>query len=353
MTGDRAAAQIEQAKKLLETGEVIGLPTETVYGLAGQINRPQAIQSIFRLKKRPFFDPLIVHIGSVQQAKSLFRTWTEAHEILAKNFWPGPLTLVNQKTDLVSEMITSGLSTVGVRMPSHPMALALLQSLDVPLAAPSANLFGRTSPTTAEHVRGEIPNVFVMDGGTCEVGIESTILLIESGSGGAGLSGSQTHLEILRKGMISQKQIEEVLKKNKIEFVFDLKTSPMMAPGKMKHHYMPNKPLIIWRGQKARDSELTRQIQKHFDELPDEVEGVKILKPAKLESRAEIVLNPQPELAARELYSELRSKANLPVDFLLFHEQAIHAGPDWAGIMDRLQKAASLILPLDNLSAKP
>ncbi|HRO65991.1 MAG TPA: L-threonylcarbamoyladenylate synthase, partial [Pseudobdellovibrionaceae bacterium] len=140
---------LEKAVDLLSKEGVVGMPTETVYGLAARIDRPEGIRRIFSTKERPFFDPLIVHVSSFNQAKTLTTRWSKAAAVLAETFWPGPLTLVLPKADQVNPLITSGLESVGLRMPKHPLALQLITRADCPLAAPSANKFGRTSLTAA------------------------------------------------------------------------------------------------------------------------------------------------------------------------------------------------------------
>ena len=168
--------EIKTAIKTLKDGGVIGIPTETVYGLAADIYNKKGIENIFKTKERPFFDPLIVHISEISQLPKLTKEWTKSHEKLANFFWPGPLTFIVKKSENISDMITSGLDTVGIRMPDHPKTLELLNELGSPIAAPSANKFKMISPTSAEHVQAEFPEIQVIDGGDCKVGIESTIL---------------------------------------------------------------------------------------------------------------------------------------------------------------------------------
>jgi L-threonylcarbamoyladenylate synthase len=170
--------EISVAVEKLINGEVVGIPTETVYGLGAVISKSDAIKKIFTTKERPFFDPLIVHVSGVEQAKELSLDWSAAADILAQEFWPGPLTLVLPKKN-VSDLITSGLQTVGVRCPDHKIALEIIEKVGEPIAAPSANRFGKTSPTCKKHVLEEFNDaVFVVDGGDCSVGIESTIISV-------------------------------------------------------------------------------------------------------------------------------------------------------------------------------
>jgi L-threonylcarbamoyladenylate synthase len=306
---------------------VIGMPTETVYGLAARIDCPEGIEAIFKLKERPFFDPLIVHVSSIEQAKSLTKEWSPLADLLARKFWPGPLTLVLPKAEAINPMITSGLNTVGIRMPRHPMAIDLIKK-EGPLAAPSANKFGRTSPTTAAHVRSEFGNqITVLDGGNCEIGLESTVLLVQ-----------EKTISILRKGSISESQIQSVLPE---EVQFVVMEEKKMAPGQMKHHYMPKAPLVIIH-QEEPDIEL---IQKKLSELPESVDGVKIVKPTgKLKKIVEMKLPADAVLAARQLYAKMREISELHPDLIIFKKLEIHDHLDWSAIMDRLTKAASLEL---------
>ena len=185
---------LEKAKNLLLAGEVVAIPTETVYGLAADISNEDAIRKVFSLKERPFFDPLIVHVASLKQAKALTTEWGPLTDFLARYFWPGPLTLILPKAESVNSLITSGLETLAIRFPNHPAAIQLITQVG-PLAAPSANKFGQTSPTEAHHVRKEFRSVdvFVVDGGPCEIGIESTVLEVGS---------NQDSVSILRPGRI-------------------------------------------------------------------------------------------------------------------------------------------------------
>ncbi len=339
----RQAADFDKAKELLLQGEVVGLPTETVYGLAARIDLPLAIEKIFRVKERPFFDPLIVHVSSIAQAKTLTSDWNIVAEALAKNFWPGPLTLILPKASTVNPMITSGLESVGLRMPRHPLALKLIEAVGIPLAAPSANKFGRTSPTLATHVTEELKaeNVFVLDGGPCDVGIESTVLLIKKQT-------QWFELSILRKGHILESDLRDCLSQTGIPFQMIESVSKKESPGHMRHHYMPSIPLIIADRSADRSFDVSRlllEVNQKLQSLPEEVEGVRIRKPEKKITRfAELKLSPHPVVAARELYSELRRLGESGVECLIFFKESDQQGAHWESLFDRLNKAASLIL---------
>lgn len=329
-------SQLLKALQRLEASDVIGLPTETVYGLAARIDRPAGIDRIFEVKQRPFFDPLIVHVSSIEQARSCVDKWPRAAEALARRFWPGPLTLVLKKQSWINDKITSGLDSVGLRCPKHPLALELLRQCPAPLAAPSANRFGRTSPTTADHVRSEFPDLdlLILDGGPCEIGIESTVLRLSESAEGL-------QIAILRPGAITQKEIQQVLELERISFSIQSLTDRKDSPGQLQHHYMPEVPLIWIEGTVSEQALLT-WVRQELSKLPDEVEGVHLKKPTTgFHNPGRLQLSDSPRLAARELYAQLRLLSSKH-DLLLFEFQEHMKDPAWSGILDRLQKAASL-----------
>lgn len=223
---------VMRAAELLRSGELVAIPTETVYGLAANALDEQAVLKIFQAKNRPSFDPLIVHVHDRAQVNELVTHVTAEAEALMKAFWPGPLTLVLPKTDRVPDIVTSGLDTVGVRMPAHPLTQELLMRLGFPLAAPSANPFGYISPTTAKHVADQLGDriPYILDGGPCNVGVESTILGREQG-----------RWVLYRAGGVPVEAVEAV--------IGPLSTAPMkvlpVAPGMIEGHYAPSKPLIV------------------------------------------------------------------------------------------------------------
>ncbi|MEN0058780.1 MAG: L-threonylcarbamoyladenylate synthase [Bdellovibrio sp.] len=329
-----------KAKKILDEGGVIGLPTETVYGLAARIDIPSAVEKIFITKERPFFDPLIVHVASIEQAKKVTAFWGPATQVLAETFWPGPLTLILPRDSSVSLMITSGLESVGVRMPNHPMALELLHQVGVPLAAPSANKFGRTSPTSAGHVRVEFrnENVFVLDGGDCDIGIESTVLLVRHRT-------DKILLSILRRGHVLKSDIERVLLDKGFQVEFTEVIDKRESPGHMKHHYMPPVPLIVCLDPTRSTESVLREVNEKITQLPDEIESVKIIKPAAgIQSCALLKLSEDPVLATREFYAKMRELAIQGAECLLFYKEEHQVGERWESLFDRLNKAASLIV---------
>ena len=229
----RITKDLDLAVKILNEEGIIGFPTETVYGLAGNIYSEKAIISIFETKQRPKFNPLIVHISKLNNLDKIAIEIPEKAKQLAKFFWPGSLTLLLKKHHSISDLITAGKDTVAVRIPNHKMALAILDRLDFPLAAPSANPFGRISPTTAQHVADFFPNEIqaVFDGGDCENGIESTIV---------GFEGE--NVIIYRLGAISIEAIEKVV--GKTEMINFNNNSPV-APGMLKKHYAPKTHFVL------------------------------------------------------------------------------------------------------------
>lgn len=330
-------SDIDLAVKQLQSGQVVGFPTETVYGLGADITQPAAVQKIFSTKKRPFFDPLIVHVDSIAMAKTCFKAWGPVADVLARKFWPGPLTLVMPKSDMISDVITSGLENVGVRIPQHPMAIELIQKLGRPVAAPSANRFGKTSPTQAQHVRTEFNNeVMVLDGGSSQVGIESTVLLIQN----------DNQLSILRPGAITTSQIESELKQQSCDFIWSDTADKKNSPGQMKHHYMPEVPLVICRNSKMTISEMLKIVNEKLPQLPSEIEGVQIIKPTSEIKKIEFLKLPKDATqAARELYSTLRAASERKPDVLCYIQIPETTTSDlWESIFDRMNKAASLII---------
>lgn len=212
----------------LKQDGIVAIPTETVYGLAGNAFSEKAVRKIFLLKNRPFYNPLIVHVKSINDLNNVAQDIPDQAYKLANHFWPGPLTLILKKRNSIAKAVTSGLDTVAVRMPNHPMALHLLERLDFPLAAPSANPFGSISPTTAAHVfsyfGANLKNI--LDGGECERGVESTIIGFDDNK----------HPVLYRYGSISLEEIERVAGQVKISNKDDVKPN---APGMLSRHYAP------------------------------------------------------------------------------------------------------------------
>jgi L-threonylcarbamoyladenylate synthase len=224
---------IHYAAHLLKEGKLVAIPTETVYGLAGNALNEQAVAQIFSVKNRPAFDPLIVHTNTIEKVSSFVQEIPFLAFELATSFWAGALTLLLPKNHLIPDLVTSGSPLVAVRIPNHPIALQLLDLLDFPLAAPSANPFGYISPTTAKHVEAQLGNqlAYILDGGDCLLGVESTIVGFEEGIP-----------TIYRKGGVSIEAIEQVVGQVQIK---DHSTSNPQAPGMLQSHYAPRIPLIL------------------------------------------------------------------------------------------------------------
>ncbi|OJV35865.1 MAG: threonylcarbamoyl-AMP synthase [Bacteroidales bacterium 36-12] len=224
--------QISIAAKHIKEGNLVAFPTETVYGLGADALNPYAVAKIFELKERPTFDPLIVHIASVEEIKRLTVNNDNRVYELAERFWPGPLTIILPKSNLVPDIVTAGLPTVGIRMPDHPVAIELIRQSGCPIAAPSANKFGQLSPTQAKHVNKQLSDVdFLIDGGESAVGIESTIISL-----------NEKGFEILRHGIITKEEIEEIIPYYAVP---DRDKTNIVSPGMLKSHYSPNKPIYL------------------------------------------------------------------------------------------------------------
>ena len=228
---------LEDAAARIRAGELVAFPTETVYGLGANALDASAVEKIYAAKGRPATSPLIVHVSSVHMACTLVTEWPPEAEALAQSFWPGPLTLVLPKNESVPDIVTAGLPTVGVRMPDHPLALALIRAAGVPLAAPSANRFTGLSPTTAEHVREIFGDAIrVLDGGPCRVGIESTVVSIIDGK-----------IILLRPGHVPLGAIAETTGRapEEIEQAATPSAGAHAAPGMHERHYSPRTPLVL------------------------------------------------------------------------------------------------------------
>lgn len=224
---------VSEAARLLKEGEVVAIPTETVYGLAGNAFEPKALAKIFAAKERPTFDPLIVHIADIAQLTDIAKDIPDSAYKLAEAYWPGPMTIILPKKDCIPDLCTSALPSVAVRFPSHPIAQTIIKESGLPLAAPSANLFKHVSPTTAEHVAAQLADRIagIVDGGPCSVGVESSII---------SLVGEPT---VMRPGAITPEMFKAVLGEVKIKESTSKPGQPMLAPGQCDTHYRPQVPL--------------------------------------------------------------------------------------------------------------
>lgn len=295
---------IRRAACIIREGGLVAFPTETVYGLGANALNAEAVKRIYSAKERPFASPLIVHVSDAEMARSVAAEWPAMAGQLAGAFWPGPLTIIIRKAEIIPGLVTAGLPTVGIRVPAHPIAIELIQQSGVPIAAPSANRFTQISPTTAGHVQSGLGDRvdMILDGGPSQVGIESTVVALRSGGP-----------VILRPGMISQSELERVTNARwrhetnlpHIETAFE-------SPGQHPRHYAPRTPFYVLEPGAPLPAGNGRMLQ-----MP----------------------NGREEFAAA-LYSELHRADAEHLDWI-----AIEAPPDtpeWAGIRDRLRRAAQL-----------
>jgi L-threonylcarbamoyladenylate synthase len=251
---------LEKARSFLQRGQLVAIPTETVYGLAANALDTEAVLSIFEAKKRPSFDPLIVHSYSLEALREYVGEIPPQAQLLAERFWPGPITLLLEKKPMIPDLVTSGLPTVAVRVPDHPLTLQLLRSLDFPLAAPSANPFGYISPTTAQHVVDQLGTKieYVLDGGPARVGIESTIIGFPEGVP-----------TVVRLGGLQLEDIEAVI--GEVKTTLHSSSNPM-APGMLKSHYAPGIPLRLMAKDELLAEEPSSEIGYLFFEKPAQFE---------------------------------------------------------------------------------
>jgi L-threonylcarbamoyladenylate synthase len=302
--------ELRHAAELLRAGRLVAFPTETVYGLGANALSAEAVSRIFEAKGRPHTSPLIVHVASPEAATEVVSHWPAHATAHAAKFWPGPLTLVLPKQPVVPDIVTAGLGTVGVRVPSHPVALALLGECGLPLAAPSANRFTQLSPTAAEHVRRSLGERvdYILDGGPCTVGIESTVLsLVDTPT-------------LLRPGGISRAQIEEVI--GAVSVITEVKEGAHSSPGMHVKHYSPRTKLILTDGF-----------------IPDEGRGIYLRLSHDPHRQLDTVQMPtMPSAYASALYATLHELDQRHLDWIAV--EVPPDTPDWAAITDRLCRAA-------------
>jgi L-threonylcarbamoyladenylate synthase len=293
-------AGIDHAARLIREGKLVAFPTETVYGLGANALDAAAIERIFDAKRRPRTSPLIVHVDSIEMARSLTTRWPDAAETLAQHYWPGPLTLVLPKHASIPDIVTAGLPTVGLRMPAHSIALELIRAAGVPIAAPSANRFAELSPTAAGHVPESLAD-FVLDGGPSRIGIESTVLSLVDAP------------LLLRHGVIPLPEIEALIGTVKVSVMAE--SGAHASPGMHVRHYRPVTPLYLLATG----------------------EGTTTGKGAWLRIGVEMPAAPLDYAAV--LYETLHHLDTLHLDWI-----AVERPPDtaeWAGVLDRLRRAAS------------
>ena len=323
--------EIAKAAKLLQAGRLVAFPTETVYGLGANALNAEAVAQIYKVKRRPSTSPLIVHVASIEMAKSLVNNWPEVADRLTKKFWPGPLTLVlsanvgtaapgcppgsgAESRPILPKIVTAGLSTVALRMPAHPIALALIQAAGLPLAAPSANRFTELSPTTADHVRQSLGAEvdLIIDGGPCNIGIESTVLSL-----------ADPIPVLLRPGAISRADLEALI--GPIATAQEAPAGSHPSPGMHPRHYSPSTSLLL----------VTN------GDVPDQGQGIYLQhrNPPKRPSVPTIHMPPSVAAYAAVLYDQLHKADAAHYDWIAVDLPP--QTPDWEAIHDRLSRASS------------
>ena len=316
---------ISLGTQLLRAGGLVAFPTETVYGLGADASNSKAVRKIFNAKGRPSTNPLIVHVSDARVARRYVTEWTDAAQRLADAFWPGPLTLVLPKAEAITPEVTAGLDSVGLRVPDHPLALALLREFDGPVAAPSANRANRVSPTTAEHVRSELGDAvdLILDGGPCRVGIESTVLDLTAGIP-----------TILRPGGVTRERIARVVGDVR-DRTATVDQQPATSPGQGAVHYAP--VARAWRFS-------SDETQKVLDWIKDHPRSSALLitpvlaEPSHYDLAENVVrMPPTPSEYARHLYSALRKADGPSVTDILIELPPDE--PQWHAVHDRLRRA--------------
>jgi L-threonylcarbamoyladenylate synthase len=310
------ADQLAYAATLLREGKLVAFPTETVYGLGANALNASAVERIYVAKGRPHSSPIIVHISDYAMLKRVVAIWPQVAQKLAERFWPGPLTLVLPKLAAVPDLVTAGLPTVGVRMPAHPIARALITKAQVPVAAPSANRFTQISPTTAGHVRAALGDQvdYILDGGPCQVGIESTVLSL----------GEDIPL-LLRPGGVSREQLEKLV--GPIRTALEDKPGEAHAsPGLHPRHYSPR----------------TRLLLVENGEVPQQGSGayLQLTTPPRRRVTDIIAMPHTAQAYAAKLYSVLHALDTLAYDWIA--AEAPPSTPGWEAVLDRLQRAAAV-----------
>lgn len=314
----------EEAAELLRAGRLVAFPTETVYGLGAHALDERAVQRIYEAKGRPSINPIIVHVADRDAARALSADWTPTADVLARTFWPGPITLVVRKRDVVPDIVTAGRDTVGLRVPSHPVALALIQRAGLPIAAPSANLSTQVSPTTAEHVvRGLGDRVdLVLDGGPTTVGIESTVV-----------DATGAVARVLRPGMISLEDIAALT--GAAEAAADDADAAPRSPGLVGRHYAPRARLQLFPPERRWSAVSTARDERAQERRV----GAMVFSTLGLDFVTEHVMPSDPGAYARSLYATLHALDEAGCDLVLVERPP--SRPEWTAIIDRLERGGA------------
>lgn len=322
------AAALADATQVLRQGGLVAFPTETVYGLGAHALDPEAVGRIYQAKGRPAYNPLIVHVATVEAARALSSAWPAEADRLTERFWPGPLTLVVPKAPEIPDAVSAGLGTVGVRIPAHPVAHGLLQAAGIPVAAPSANRSMHISPTTAEHVRRSLGDAVdvIVDGGPCPVGIESTVL---------SLAGEVP--TILRPGSVPADALREVLGRVETASAEPSGSAARPSPGMLDRHYAPRGEVRLF-DPSAREAAFAKAVWAASD---DRTVGVIAFAPVSA-SGAEVVMMPADARPyASRLYAALHALDAAGCEVIWIEQ--VPDTPEWAGIRDRLRRAATAV----------
>jgi L-threonylcarbamoyladenylate synthase len=320
---------IDEAVSLLKNKEVVAFPTETVYGLGADATSDIAVSKIFAAKGRPSDNPLIVHIGSIEQLDGVVSDISDVSKVLMHAFWPGPLTIILPKKEGFSDVATAGLDGVGVRMPSHPIALELLKAAKLPIVAPSANASGKPSPTLASHVLDDLDGKIagILDGGATGVGLESTVI-----------DCTTIPPVILRPGGITKEQIEEIIGEVRVDSALVNTKDQPRAPGMKYSHYAPNAPMTIVKGSPTFFQNIINEARLHGQKV-----GILTTEENKDMYDADVILTcgkkDDISLVAQSLYSVLREFNNYDID-IIFSESFSDLGLGQA-VMNRLLKASN------------
>ncbi|MDH7501528.1 MAG: L-threonylcarbamoyladenylate synthase [Verrucomicrobiota bacterium] len=327
-TPELMAQAVREAVTFLRAGELVAVPTETVYGLAANALDQRAVARIFEVKNRPPRNPIIVHVASIRMAQECVAAWPRTADLLAKAFWPGPLTLVLQKAKCIPEIVTAGGDTVGVRWPDHPVIDAVINACGFPLAAPSANVSSQLSATTAQHVQRNLGEKLqlILDGGPCPIGIESTVLDLTCDPP-----------RVLRPGLIHESAISAVLGRTVATAQAGKHDEPLRSPGQMLRHYAPRARLFVWRG----DDEKTLQIllAKHNLAAVSCHLITHVRPPTQIKFGNVMVLPRDVRAYARVLYAALHECDEACASAIIV--RAPPESPEWSAIADRLARASA------------
>ncbi|MBD3213803.1 MAG: threonylcarbamoyl-AMP synthase [Candidatus Lokiarchaeota archaeon] len=328
--------KIQKAAKILRDGGLVAFPTETVYGLGANALNPRAVGKIFKVKGRPPDNPLIIHIGGKSELERLATNIPQQVELLIENFWPGPLTIVLQKAPIVSQIVNSGLETVAIRMPSNKIALSLIKESQIPIAAPSANISTRPSPTCAEHVINDLKGRIdaIIDGGETNIGVESTVIDLTT-----------TPITLLRPGGVTFEDLQKILGKNNIE---KLKYNPqekigaVKSPGMKYRHYSPKADVFLVEGRSHKIKLKVQEIATNYKKEGYKVGIITINQ--KRQYQADIVefIGSDFKTIAKNIFKTFRKFDDKDIDIIVI--EGVKEKKLGLAIMNRLRKAAREII---------